>query len=179
MPNDQVPYSNIVRRFDNPAQLEGRVIRACYAVYTFAALLLDNEEVVAFAVEEESVGKWFEVFPIRLHSLAPEHYGPWTELEEPLVVARSELMWREEWLEPARDSSGFLGAGPHQVQYASVLGTAPTSNTNVVKVLAGLRLTGDDERPLVICSSDNTPFKVDLITAPAEIQRAMQFHTCE
>jgi hypothetical protein len=179
MPSKQVVYSSIVSFYDSLPKLEGRTVRALHSEYSFAALRLDNEEVVAFSVEEELVGKWFEVFPIRLHSVALAYPLAWTELDVPFTVAHSKMMWREEWLEPAKDSSGLVGSGPHYEQCVSTLGSAPKAATNVVKVLAGVRLTGWDERSLVICSSDNTPFKVDLTMDRSEIHEMMRFHTCE
>jgi hypothetical protein len=41
----------------------------------------------------------------------------------------------------------------------------------------GIRLNGWDERSLMISSSDNTPFKIDLTMDRSEIQEMMQFHT--
>ncbi|RYG98200.1 MAG: hypothetical protein EON58_07840 [Alphaproteobacteria bacterium] len=179
MLNDQMPYSSVVRSYDLSGELDGCVVQAYHQEYSFVALLLNNEEVIAFAVEEASVGKWFEVFPICRYSVQLEHCLPWTKLEEPFVVNRSELMWREEWLEPGKDISGLLGSGPHYTQYVSALGASPQSSTNVVKVLAGVRLVNRREKSLVICSSDNAPFKIDFLVDPDEIQQAMQFHTCE
>jgi hypothetical protein len=177
--NEQTMYSSIVSCHDNLPKLEGRTVHAFHSEYSFAALRLDNEEVIAFAVEEESVGKWFEVFPICLHRVSLAYPLRWTELDLPITVAHSKMLWREEWLEPAKNSSGLLGSGPHYKQCVSTLGSAPKSSPNVVKVLAGIRLNGWDERSLVICSSDNTPFKVDLTMDRSEIQEMMQFHTCE
>lgn len=179
MPSDQIQYSSIVSCYDSLPKLEGRTVQAFHSEYSFAALRLDNEDVIALAVEEESVGKWFEVFPICLHRVSLAAPLTWIELEVPFTVARSRMLWREEWLEPAMDSSGLAGSGPHFEQCVSTLGSAPKSNVNVVKVLAGIRLSEWDERSLVICSSDNTPFKVDLTMDRSEIQELMRFHTCE
>lgn len=179
MQNEQTMYSSIVSCYDSLPKLEGRTVHAFHSEYSFAALRLDNEEVIAFAVEEESVGKWFEVFPICLHRVSLEYPLTWTELGQPFTVAHSKILWREEWLEPAKDSSGLLGSGPHCVQCVSTLGSAPRSSANVVKVLAGIRLNGRDECSLVICSSDNTPFKIDLKMDRSEIRELMQFHTTQ
>jgi len=179
MSNEQTKYSSIVSCYDSLPKLEGRTVHAFHSEYSFAALRLDNEEVIAFAVEEESVGKWFEVFPICLHRMSLECPLTWSELSQPFTVALSKMLWREEWLEPAKDSSGLLGSGPHCVQCVSTLGSAPKSSANVVKVLAGIQLNGRNECSLVICSSDNTPFKVDLTMDRSEIQVMMQFHTSE
>jgi hypothetical protein len=172
-------YSKIVSCYDSPAELEGRTIRALYSEYSFAALRLDKDEVINFAVEEVSVGKWFEVFPICEYELGQDYAFSWKELKEPFVITSSELLWREEWLESSLDSSEFMGSGPHSTQFAAVLGSAPKSNPNVVKVLAGIRLTGQNGRSLVVSSSDNTPFKIDLATEVSEIEQVMQCHTSE
>jgi hypothetical protein len=179
MPSEQAMYSSTKSCYNSLPKLEGRTVHAFHSEYSFAALRFDNEEVIAFAVEEESVGKWFEVFPICLHSVSLEYPLTWTELGQPFTVTHSKMLWREEWLEPAKDNSGLLGSGPHYVQCVSTLGSAPKSSTNVVKVLAGIRLNGQDECSLVICSSDNTPFKVDLTMDRSEIQEMMRFHTSE
>ena len=179
MPSEQIPYSRIVSCYDTLPKLEGRTVHAFHSEYSFAALRLDNEEVIAFTVEEESVGKWFEVFPICLHRVSSAYHLAWTELDMPFTVARSGMLWREEWLEPAKDSSGLVGSGPHYEQCVSTLGSAPKSSASVIKVLAGVRLSGWDKRSLVICSSDNTPFKVYLTMDCSEIQELMRFHTCE
>jgi hypothetical protein len=174
-----MPYSEIVSRYEGPANLEGRTIQALYSEYSFAALQLDNDEVINFAVEEVSVGKWFEVFPICLYELSQDYAFAWKELEVPFTVTSSELLWREEWLESSSDSSEFMGSGPHSTQFAAVLGTAPQSNPDVVKVLAGIRLKGQNGRCLVVSSSDNTPFKIDLATDATEIEHVMVSHTAE
>ena len=179
MPNEQTMYSSIVSCYDSLPKLEGRTVHAFHSEYSLAALRLDNEEVIAFAVEEQSVGKWFDVFSICLHSVSLEYPLTWTELGQPFTVSHSKMLWREEWLESAKSSSGLLGSGPRCVQYVSTLGSAPKSSANVVKVLAGIRLNGRDECSLVICSSDNSPFKVDLTIDRSEIQEMMQFHTIE
>jgi hypothetical protein len=172
-------YSKVVSCYEGSANLKGRTIQALQSEYSFAALRLDNNEVISFAVEEVTVGKWFEVFPICLHALDRDHAFTWGELESPFTVTSSELLWREEWLEAAPDTSTFMGSGPHSVQFAAVLGSSPKSNANIVKVLAGIRLVGQDGRILIICSSDNTPFKIDLATEEREIEQVMQFHTPE
>ena len=178
MPDQKGQYGHVINCYASPANLNGRTILAYHAEYSFAALRLDNEEVIAFAVEETCVGTWFEVFAICPYSLPPGFQPKWTTMEAPFPVAATKLLWREEWLEAARDTSGLLGAGPHCVQYVAPVGSAPKSQPNVVKVLAGLLLKAQGERTLVISSSDNAPFKVDLALDQAEIQRIMQFHTC-
>jgi hypothetical protein len=170
-------YSKVVSCYDGSANLEGRTIQALHSEYCFAALRLDNNEVMSFAVEEVTVGKWFEVFPICLYALDQDYAFAWSEFESPFAVTSSELLWREEWLESASDISTFMGSGPHSVQFADSLGTAPKSNANVVKVLAGIRLIEQNGRVLVVCSSDNTPFKIDLATEKLEIEQVMQSHT--
>lgn len=174
-----MPYSKIVNSLDGASTLEGRTISALYSEYSVAALRLDKDEVIAFAVEEVSVGRWFEVFPICLHGLDPEYVFSWNELAVPLAVTSSELLWREEWLEPSLDSSAFMGSGPHSTQFAAALGSAPKSHASVVKVLAGIRLMGQNGRSFVVSSSDNSPFKIDLATETEEIEKVMQFHTPE
>ena len=172
-------YSNVVSCYDGSASVESRTIEALYSEYSFAALRLDNNEVISFAVQEVTVGKWFEVYPICLHALDRNYALAWSNVESPFSITSSELLWREEWLESASDTSSLKGHGPHFVQFADVLGTAPKSNTNVVKVLAGIRLNGQNGRALVISSSDNTPFKIDLATGKLEIEQVMQFLTPE
>lgn len=172
-------HSIVVQHYDTPAWFEGRTITAVYSEYSFAALRLDGEEVIAFAVEEESVGKWFEVFPIRLHQVAAGFPIKWEELARPMPIVRSTRLWREEWLEPSRDPSSHLGSGPHSTQYAAALGGAPASNDHIVKVLAGFQLASQSGGSLVVNSSDNTPFKVDLSLDADEIAQILRFHTCE
>lgn len=172
-------YSKIVHYYDTAAQFEGRTITAVYSEYSFAALRLDGDEVMAFAVEEESVGKWFEVFPIRPHQLAADLPIKWEELARPMLIVRSAKLWREEWLEPSLDPSSHLGSGPCSTQFAGALGTAPASNENVVKVLAGFHLGSQEGGSLVVSSSDNTPFKVDLVRDTDKIAEILRFHTPE
>lgn len=73
MPSEQIPYSRIVSCYDSLPKLKGRTVHAFHSEYSFAALRLDNEEVIAFAVEE-SVGKWFEVYPICLHRVSSAYH---------------------------------------------------------------------------------------------------------
>ncbi|WP_395399173.1 hypothetical protein ACHMW6_19790 [Pseudoduganella sp. UC29_106] len=102
----------------------------------------------------------------------------WTELSISFTVVSSELLWREEWLEPASDNAGFLGTGPGFPQHAAALGTAPAGNENIVKVLAGIKFSALDGRSLVVSSSENTPFKTDLATDNIEVEQIMRYHTC-
>jgi hypothetical protein len=159
-------------------KLAGRTIKSVHAEYSFVALRFDNDDVTSFAVEEVSVGRWFEVFPLCLHEPGRSYSFTWTELSTPFTVVSSESLWREEWLEPASDNAGFLGTGPGFTQHATALGTAPAENGNIVKVLAGIKLTGLDGRLFVVCSSDNTPFKTDLAMDILEVDNIARFHTC-
>lgn len=152
--SNRMIYSKVVSCYDGSTNLEGRTIEALHSEYSFAALRLDNNEVISFAVEEVAVSKWFEVFPICLYPLDLDYAFAWSELEAPFAFTSSELLWREEWLESASDTSLFMGSGPHSVQFADVLGSAPKSNANVVKVLAGIRLIGQNGRVLIVCSSN-------------------------
>jgi hypothetical protein len=174
-----VRYSRVVQHYDTPAQFKGCTIAAVYSEYSFATLRLEGGEVISFAVTEESVGKWFEVFPITLHQPVAGYPLKWEELARPMHVVRSAKLWREEWLESSLDPSSHLGAGPHSTQFAAALGTAPASNGQVVKVLAGFELTGQDGSSLVVASSDNTPFKIDLVTDAGEVSQILRFHTLE
>lgn len=173
-----MPYSKIVNSYGDAARLKGCVITALHSEYSFASFLLDSGEVINFAVEEVSVGKWFEVFPICLHQAREDYAFDWRVLERPFVVASIELLWREEWQESSADSALFMGSGPHSIQHAARLGAAPESNGNVVKVQAGIRLAAGDGRHLVVSSSAYVPFKIDLVMDTSEIERLMQSHTC-
>jgi hypothetical protein len=112
-----------------------------------------------------------------LYQLPSGYSFEWKELEIPITVVASHQLWREEWLEPSLNPSRHLGSGPHSTQWAAALGAAPESVAQVVKVLAGLTWTGSEGRSIVVGSSDNTPFKVDLATDAAEIEQIMRSHT--
>lgn len=170
--------SKIASVYCNPVLFCGRTIRAFYSEYSFATLLLDQDEVVAFTTEEVVVGRWFEVFPICDYKLPSDYVTAWVDLEEPIEVVSSAQVWREEWQEAAADDGKFMGAGPHSTQYAAALGQSPESSTDAVEVHAGLKLLGRDGRALIVCSSDNTPFKIDLAVDVQDIERIMHFHTC-
>lgn len=172
-------HSKTVSCHDLLTNLEGRTITAVYSEYSLAALRLDGQGVIHFAVEEVSVGKWFEVFPISLYQPTSDYPIEWTELARPITVIASQKLWREEWLESSLNPSEHLGSGPHSTQYAAALGSAPESVAQVVKVLAGMKWTGREGGSVVVSSSDNTPFKIDVATDIARIEQIMQFHTCE
>ena len=174
MKANSMPYSKIVNSYDGAAKLKGCTVTALHSEYSFASLLLDSGEVINFAVEEVSVGKWFEVFPICLHRVHEDCAFDWRVLEVPFVVVSIELLWREEWQESSLGSGLFMGSGPHSVQHAARLGGAPESHGNVVKVLAGIRLAARDGRHLVVSSSGNSPFKIDLAMGALEIEQLMQ-----
>jgi hypothetical protein len=160
----------------------GRVLTRYDAQYTWVALGFDDGTAIVLSVEEVNVDKWFEVFPLKVETSLPDylsgHIFNWVELPEPLQVCRVKSLWREEWLEPAADSSQFLGSGPHSVQYVSCLHGAPPG-ANAFEVDAGIELQGVDGRFLVICSSDNSPFKIDFAIEPSEIEQIRQFHTAQ
>jgi hypothetical protein len=171
-------YASVAGADNNLTSLNGRFVRAFLAEYTFASLLLDTDEVVNFSTSEIVVGKWFEVFPICPYVLPPDYILAWTEFEKPIEVVNSMQLWRDEWQELAADDRQFIGAGPRSTQFATALDLAPQSANNVVKVLAGIKLVGKDGRCIVVCSSDNTPFKIDFAVNEQDIERIMKFHTC-
>ncbi|MEM4987508.1 hypothetical protein V8G57_08935 [Collimonas sp. H4R21] len=172
-------YTNVVTSYDNPVSLTGRLVRAFVAEYSFVALLLDTDEVVNFATDEVVVGKWFEVFPIRLYELPPDYKVAWNEFDEPIEVIGSMQVWREEWRESVVNDGQFMGAGPNFVQFSAALGGSPKTVESVVKVHAGVKLLGHDGRCLVVCSSHNTPFKIDLATDEQDVEQIMKNHTCQ
>ena len=160
----------------------GRVITRYDAQYTWVALEFDDGTVVVLSVEEVNVGKWFEVFPLEVMTSLPDYLSnyafEWVELPDALCIFRMRSLWREEWQEPAQNSSQFLGSGPHSVQYVSPLYGVP-SGTNVFEVEAGIELQGIDGRLLVICSSDNSPFKIDFAVEAGEVEQIKRFHTVQ
>lgn len=172
-------YANVVNSFDNPVSLAGRVVRAYVAEYTFIAFLLDADEVIAFATDEVCVGKRFEVFPISLYELPSGYEFVWNELDDPLEMTGSAQVWREEWQEVVENNGQFLGSGPNSVQFSAALGEAPRAAHVVVKVNAGGQLLGRDGRSFVVCSSDGSPFKIDLAIDKQGIQEIMKYHTCQ
>lgn len=169
-------YTNVIDACEFPSFLIGKVIHAFYVEYTSVALLLDGGEVVNFATAEVNVGKWFEVFPIRLIE-PPQYEFVWKELKKPFLVAAFAQLWREEWLEPLADDGSFMGAGPHHAQFAEPIGSAPASASQVVKVHAGIKLSGHDERCIVVCSSDNSPYKIDFALDEQDAERILKNHT--
>lgn len=160
----------------------GRILTRYESRDTWVALELSDGAVVVLSVEEVSVGKWFEVFPLMVESPVPHflsnHVFEWTELPMPLQVSRTRSLWREEWLEPVADHGQFLGSGPHFVQNVARLGGAP-AGVEAFAVEAGIEIQGSDASLLVICSSDNTPFEINFVTGAREIEEIQQFHTVQ
>jgi len=160
----------------------GRILTQYYAEYTWVSLGFDDGTIIVASVEEVCVGKWFEVFPLKIDIVMPDHLSghtfKWTPLPAPLTVCRARSLWRAEWLEPAQDIGQFLGSGPHSVQHVSRLQRVPLG-ANAFEVEAGIELQGIDGRCFVICSSDNSPFKIDLATETGEIEQILQFHTVQ
>ncbi|GGC65197.1 hypothetical protein [Undibacterium terreum] len=170
-------YAQVVNFLNKPPSLAGRVVRAYVAQYSFVALLLDTDEVIAFATSEVCVGKWFEVFPISLYQLPPDYEFEWIELDEPLAVASTVQIWREEWQEAVENHGQLLGSGPNSLQCSAALGEAPKTAGMVVKVNAGMQWIGPDGRSLLICSSEASPFKINSATDIQGIQEIMKHHT--
>ncbi len=160
----------------------GRILTRYDSQYTWVALEFNDGAVVVLSVEEVSVGKRFDVFPLSVESSVPDflsnHVFEWTELPMPLQVSRVRSLWREEWLEPVADHGQFLGSGPHFVQNVARLGDAP-AGVEAIAVEAGIEIQGSDGAHLVICSSDNTPFKINFVTGAREIEDIQQFHTVQ
>jgi hypothetical protein len=160
----------------------GRSLTRYEAQYTWVALGFDDGSVVVLSVEEVSVGKWFEVFPLKVDISTPNflsnHAYAWIALLAPLRICRVESLWREEWLEPAQDSSQLLGSGPAFVQHAAPLHTAPLG-VDAIEVEAGIALQGVDGRHVILCSSDNSPFKIDFATEAGQIEDMQQCHTVQ
>lgn len=94
-------YSKVVTAYDAPTVLNGRKILAVYSEFSFVALLLDNDEIASFAVDEVTAGRWFEVFPICSYDLGEDYTIIWTILDESIDVISSAQLWREEWQETA------------------------------------------------------------------------------
>nr|GEU28042.1 hypothetical protein [Tanacetum cinerariifolium] len=90
-------YSKIVSCYEGLAKLEGRTIRALYSEYSFAALRLDKDEVINFAVKEVVVGKWFEVFPICLIIGAGTAFGS----------GGDDFAWMDAWGRSHADKDGI------------------------------------------------------------------------
>lgn len=160
----------------------GRTLTKYDAQYTWIALGFDDGALAVMSVDEVSVGKWFEVFPLAAETSVPDflsfHIFEWVELPMPLLISSVRSLWRQEWLEPVADNGQFMGSGPHFVQNVAPLGSAsPGANAFVVK--AGIELQGSDGRLFVICSSRNTPFKVDFVSADGQIEDIRQFHTVQ
>lgn len=157
-----------------------RVITHYEAHDTWIALWFAEDAIALFRVAEVIAGKWFEVFPLLIDTSLPDYlqdhaFKP-VALAAPLAVARVASLWREEWQEAAPDSSQFLGAGPHGVQHAAPCGTAPAT-AHAVTVHAGIAFDSTGGDRLVICSSVNSPFLIDLATETADIDAILRFHT--
>lgn len=155
----------------------GREIRAFHRQHTFVALLLDDCSIVNICTEEVTVGKWFEVFPIKLSS-PPEYEITWNELQAPFVVAGCTSLWREEWQEPISDDGAFLGSGPHFLQCCTPIGGAPDTLEHVVKVNAGVKFSDTNQNCIVVCSSSSEPFKIDFAVNRNEAGEILKEHTC-
>jgi hypothetical protein len=159
-------------------QLGGRVVRAWHAEYCSVSLLLDDGEVINFSTEESNAGHWFEVFPLRAGYAVP-HDVAWTDLASPLHVSATDALWRDEWQlnsEP-HDAEQCLGSGPHYTLYSGPIGSAPSGCKEVARVQAGIVLVGDDDRALLVCTSNAAPFKIDFALEPGAI-KVLQFeHT--
>ena len=156
-----------------------RVLCRYDAQYTWVALGFDDGTVIILSVEEVNVGKWFEVFPLKVASALPDylshHVFAWITLPQPVHIDRVRSLWRAEWLEPAHQGSQCLGADPHTV-YVSSLQDAP-ADARAFGVEAGIELRAVDRRLVVICSSDSAPFKIDFAMIGAEIEKIQRLHT--
>ena len=171
-------YSDVIDNCSGISFFLGKTINAYYSTYSYAALRMNDGEVFTFAVDEVVVGKWFEVFPIQ-PAESPTHEFSWKELEIPFVVDSCMSLWREEWQEPTSDSGEFMGSGPHSVQFAMPLGSAPSGIGNVIKIHAGLVLTDKDGNLLAICSSRNTPFEMNFAIGKEACLSVFEGHTCQ
>lgn len=70
-----------------------------------------------------------------------------------------------------------MGSGPHSPQFAAPLGSAPDTAEQVVKVHAGMEFFARDGKSIVICSSNNTPFKIGVAVNLLEAERILEAHT--
>ncbi|MDQ2823736.1 MAG: hypothetical protein M3Y65_25730 [Pseudomonadota bacterium] len=158
----------------------GRTVVQYDAQWTWTAIAFDDGTVIVLSVDEVTVGHWFEVFPLKFDRSLPDylaqHVFKWIALPVPLEIFRASALWREEWQQPAQDHYQFMGAGPHAVQYAAPLQSAPL-DVPAFQVEAGIALLGKDGSRLLVCSSDNTPFKIDFATQPAAIEKILRGHT--
>lgn len=158
----------------------GRTVMQYEGDWTWTAVAFDDGTVIVLSVDEITVGHWFEVFPLKCDRSLPDyltqHVFKWMALPVPLEIFRVSALWREEWQQPAQDHGQFMGAGPHGVQYAAPLQSAPPE-VQAFQVEAGIALLGQDGSRLLVCSSDNTPFNIDFATEPAAIERILRGHT--
>lgn len=169
--------SNILGSKFNSEIFASRRIFSIHRTEYSAAILLDNEDIITFNVESVNVGHWFEVFPLSVCIENPQHALSWTSFK-PIDVISIGQLWREEWQQEVDNAAQFIGSGPHYLQCSAPLGHAPSSATNVVRVLAGILLVGHDGRKVIACSSVTNVFNVDLTADGYEIEKIMLEHTC-
>lgn len=157
-----------------------RIVTHYEAQYSWIALWFADETIVIFSVAEAIAGKWFEVFPLTVETSLPEYLRNYTfkpvALSAPFHVVRVASLWRDEWLEASVDSSQFMGAGPHSVQYAAPAGAAPAT-AHAVTIHAGIACESMAGNRLVICSSDNSPFLIDFAAEAVDVDAILRFHT--
>ncbi len=146
-------YSQTIDLLADASFLTGRTIRA-FSSSGGAALLLEDGEVIGFGVEEITIVGWFEVFPITAERSAVDIYQ-WTSMEEPLRVAGSAHVWREEG---------------H---------TSPVAAGHLVKVHAGLKIFDSSNRCMLILSSDSNPFVIDVAFDEQAIGSILRDHFLE
>lgn len=158
--------------------LLGRRIHAYISEYSFIGLRLDSDEIVCFSTEEVSVGKWFEVFPIKRDEL-PKGEFTWHEMNEPFAISDTRQLWRDEWMEFAEDNGQFMGSGPHSTIFSSPVDRTPEEVEHPIRVLAGIKLINNRKRHIVICSSDGSPFQMNLAMNEEESESILRAHTCE
>lgn len=158
----------------------GRTVLQYDADWTWTALGFDDGTVIVLSVDAVTVDHWFEVFALKCDWSLPDylaqHVFKWTALSVPLEIFRVSALCREEWHEPAQDHGQFMGAGPHAVQYAVPLQSAPPE-VQAFQMEAGIALHGKNGSRLLACSSDNTPYKIDFATEPAAIEKILRCHT--
>lgn len=160
----------------------GRTLVRYEVQHTWIALSFDDATLVVLFVEEVNVGKWFEVFPLLISTGVPDHLShyvfDWIALPAPLRIVTAQSLWRQEWLAPADDCSQLVGAGPNFVQNVAPLGQAP-AGMHVVDVVAGIALQGMNGERMLICSSDNSPFRIDLAIESGAIAKILALHTLQ
>ena len=156
--------------------LAGKTVNAHFQDIGYWHLVVElrctDGQSIVFNTEDVGVGKYFEVFPIKI-GFQPTAQRAWTPWAKEKTIQEVIPLFREEWLAPSSPHPQLVGSAPHHIHHA---GRGPASKEAVqhTVVQAGVMLRFNPTESLVVYAASAAPFNVEVALTQTEVERALE-----